>query len=195
MDFVNEGLESLAEATLFYERYTTLPLQEGVTWYDLRGFTPETVLKIKSVWNEEGNMWLEPGNPGKLDMRWEQATGNPRTFWARGIYYFGIYPKHDSAPSTDGQARVYLRVYFAGIPSRFTNTQAVLSDLPDDHVQALVDYVLYEMYAIDGETQMSLYYWNKYVTRETELARFVDGRVDGARTGSLNENIMSGYSG
>jgi len=43
---INEGLECLAESTYFYERYTTIALMPNRTWYDVRGFTPETVLRI-----------------------------------------------------------------------------------------------------------------------------------------------------
>jgi hypothetical protein len=184
MDFFNEGLESLAESTLFYERYTTVPLQDR-TWYDLRGFTPETVVRVKSIYNTDANLWLEPFNPLKLNNRWEHSTGSPQLFWTRGIYWFGTWPHYDAEPDNDAQDRLYLRVYFAGIPSRFTNTQAVLRDVPNDYWPAIYDYVLYEMSGIDGKTQASMNYYAKYMKREKSLSRFVDGRVDGARSGRI----------
>lgn len=33
---INEGLESLAESTHFYERYTTIPMAVSRHWYDLQ---------------------------------------------------------------------------------------------------------------------------------------------------------------
>jgi len=184
-DFINEGLESLAESTLFYERYTTVPIQENRTWYDLRGFTPETVVRIRSIWNQQKNIWLNPINPMKLDPRWEQRTGSPEAFFTRGIYWFAVYPKSDAALTNDISTQGYMRVFFAGIPSRFTNTQQVLRDLPEDYFVALYDYVLSEMASIDGRTPMALHYWQSYQDRENRLSKFVGHRVDGARVGSI----------
>jgi hypothetical protein len=84
-DFVNEGLENLAESTGFYERYTTIPFQAERNYFDLRGFTPETVVRVKSVYNSQGGgAWLQPVNPDLLDMNWRRATGVPQCFWTRG---------------------------------------------------------------------------------------------------------------
>ena len=184
-DFVNEGLENIAESTLFYERYTTVPLQANRTYYDLRGFTPETVVRVKSVFSTENNLWLEPFNPEKLDINWRQATGNPQIFWTRGIYWLGVYPKSASDSSADLSSASYLRVYFAGIPDRFANTQMILADLPDDMVPALEDYVLYEMAAIDHKNELAQYYWKSYLGREDRFNKFVAGRGDGARLNRL----------
>jgi hypothetical protein len=182
-DFVNEGLENIAEATLFYERYTTVPFQAYRTYYDLRGFTPETVVRIKSIYNTEGNIWLEPVNPDKLDDRWRQSTGDPRCFFTRGIYWFGIYPASASDSSANADDASYLRVYFAGLPNRFSNTQEVLRDLPDSMLPALEDYVLYEMAAIDKKKDMALHYWKSYQEREDRFKGFVNQRVGNGNLG------------
>lgn len=180
--FINDGLRELAEATLFYERYATIPLEAGRRFYDLRGFTPETVVRIKSVWSTTRNDWLKPAVVEDFDTAWEEATGDPQTFFTRGIYWLVV----DPAPtSTAG----FLRVYFAGIPGEFTHAQAVLGDLPDDFVPALEAYALYEMAAMDRKTKAALLYWKDYRAREASLTAFVDrrsvesyaGRIGGRR--------------
>ena len=183
--FINEGLECLAEATDFYERYVSIPMQPDRQWYDLRGFTPEVVVSIKSVWSSIRNDWLEPVDEGDLQFKWEDSTGDPHLFFTRGVYWLGIWPKGKSTVSGE------LRVYFAGIPNRFEIDQAVLHDLPDDHIVALEDYALHEMAFQDGESQLALRYWKSYLDRENRFSKFVDHRLDG----SINSRFSGFASG
>lgn len=173
---VNEGLETLAEETLFYERYATIPIMEAQTYYDLRGFTPEVPVEVKSIWSTVRNDWLTPLDENDLDNRWEQATGDPLAFFTRGIYWIGVYPR---PAATTG----FLRVHFAGLPSRFAHTASVLGDLPSDHLPALEDYALYEMAALDRTTKKALLQWSDYTKREKLLRDFVDRRLVHSRAG------------
>jgi len=175
--FINEGLECLAEATDFYERYVTIPIAPDRTWFDLRGFTPETVVSIKSIWSSIRNDWLQPVAEGDLQLDWEDSTGDPHLFFTRGVYWLGIWPKATST-STGG-----LRVYFAGIPNRYEMDQSVLHDLPNDHIPALEDYALHEMAFQDGEPQLAMRYYQSYLEREKKLSMFVDHRLDGSTAG------------
>lgn len=179
LTFINEGLENLAEATGFYERYVTIPLSAGRTYYDLRGFAPETVVSVTSVWNTSRTQWLEPISKLRLDTSWRSATGSPLAYWTAGIYWLGVYPFPDEDDTGS------LRVHFKGIPVRFTHTQGVLSDLPDHFYPALEDYVLYEMAAADGNSTRALVHWKAYVEREAALSSFVDKRIGASRSGAL----------
>lgn len=173
-DLVNDGLESLAEAGSWYERYTTVPEQGLRTWYDLRGFTPETISHIKSIWSTSRNDWLTPVTEDELDPDWEDATGSPQVFFTRGIYWLGVYPKLGETDTAG-----YLRIYFTGVPQRFSYTQAVLRDLPDSYIPALEDYALYEMALIDREPKKALMHWQSYTKREKSLHDFADRRMEG----------------
>lgn len=181
--FINEGLECLAEATDFYERFVTVPVQPERIWYDLRGFTPETVVSIKSVWSSVRNDWLQPVDIGDLQFQWEQSTGDPTLFFTRGVYWFGVWPPAGTSASGE------MRVYFSGIPNRYTVDQSVLHDLPNDHVPALEDYALHEMAFQDGEQQLALRYYQSYLDRENRLSKWVDHRLDGGIT-----NRFGGYT-
>lgn len=175
--FINEGLENLAEAGSWYERYTTVPEQANRTWYDLRGFTPETVVHIKSIWSTSRNDWLTPVTEDQLDPQWEDATGQPQTFFTRGIYWLGVYPRLGESDTAG-----YLRVYFAGVPQAFNYTQAVLRDLPDDYIPALEDYTMYAMSLVDREPKKAMMHWASYLKREKSLHDFTGRRMEGGGT-------------
>lgn len=190
--FINEGLETLAEATNFYERYTVIPIEANRTWYDLRGFTPETVVEVKSIWSSRRNDWLSPVGEGDLQFRWEESSGDPHLFFTRGAYWLGVWPKADTTSTG------HLRVQFSGVPNRYLVSQSVLYDLPNDHIPALEDYALHEMAFQDGEIPLGLRYWSSYLDRERKLSMFVDHRLDGAITdkfGGFRSGTMGGPSG
>lgn len=180
--FVNEGLETLAEFTGFYERYCTIPIEENRRYYDLRGFTPETVVTVTSVFSTVRNEWLYPKTPEDLGTGWEEQTGDPYCFFPRGIYWVAVHPLPTASTG-------YLRVHFSGIPSRFTHTQAVLGDLPDQFYPALEDYALYEMAALDREPKRAIDHFKSYIAREKSLAQYMDRRLvasTGGRFGRLS---------
>ena len=178
-DAINEGLDELSEQTLFYERYVTIPINPDQTYYDLRGYLPETIIGVTSVWSTVRGDWLTPIEEDDLGFKWEESTGDPQMFWLRGIYWLGVWPK-GSSTSTG-----YLRVHFAGMAPRFSTPQDVLSDLPDDLVPALEEYALYELNAQDRETERSLAHWEKYQKMEKQLGDFIDKRIVRAKHGVL----------
>ena len=180
---INEALESLAEETHFYERNCTLPIQLNRTWYDIRGFTPETPLEIRSIWSTSRDQWLTPVDETDLQFQWENSTGDPTMYFTRGIYWLGLWPKAGTATNTDG----FLRVFFAAIPSRWTHTQEVLSDLPKNYMPAVVDYSLYDLASKDREPQKAIEHFRNYLRREKELKMRMDHRIAGAQAGAIGQ--------
>ena len=174
--FANEGLECLAEASGFYERYVTIPISADRTYYDVRGFTPETIVDITSVWSSARSDWLRPGSIDELTTTWELATGDPQVFFTSGIFWLGVYPRGDSG---------YLKVHFKGIPPRYTHPQAVIGDLPDNHIPALEDYILHELTSGDRQTKRSLMHWSDYAKREKALKDFMQRRLVASSPGRL----------
>lgn len=172
---INDGLEDLSEASRFYERHISVPLGNLRSYYDLRGWMPETALGVTSVWNTSLNSWLEPTGIEKLGSRWERSTGTPLSFFMRGLFWMGVWPK----PATSGTG--YLRIYFAGYAPKFTSSQSVLRDLPDDLITCLEDYALYELSAQDGESDRALLHFADYDARSKQFAAFIDRRIVRAR--------------
>lgn len=178
-DFVNEALETLAENTGFYERYCTIPVEEYRRYYDVRGFTPETVVKVKGIWSSDRNDWLWPKSVDDLGMGWEQSTGTPHSFFTRGIHWIVVHPV--PTETTGGT----LRVHFSGVPSRLNHPQAVLGDLPDQYYPAVEDYVLYELSTTDRETKRAIAHFQDYLKREADLRHFMDRRGVSAQAKSF----------
>jgi hypothetical protein len=178
-DYVNEGLETLAESTGFYERYCTIPVEENRIYYDVRGFTNETVLNVKSVWSSAFEDFLNQTNPEELGSTWEENVGGPPVrWWTRGIYWIVIHPIPDA---TSG----FLRVKFSGIPARMTFSQYVLGDLPDRYYPALEDYVLYEMAGADKQPKRAVQHFASYLQREKSLGDLVSRRLVDSSCGAI----------
>lgn len=176
LDAINEGLDDLSEVTRFYERHVSVPLGNRRSYYDLRGWLPETALGVTSVWGSSITDWLVPISARDLQTRWEQAAGSPTHFFMRGLFWMVVWPRPDSVDVSE-----FLRVYFAGYAPHFTHPQAVLRDLQDDWVPALEDYALYELSAQDGETSRALMHWQEYTARSTQFAHDVNRRTVTAR--------------
>src|SRR5512139_3668001 len=95
---INDGIAELSEATQYYERWASLLLKEGRTYYDLRGLLSETVLSITAVQHEPGVRWLTPIHLCDIGYEeWEQTNGNPISWFTRGLWWLGIWP----CPSAD----------------------------------------------------------------------------------------------
>lgn len=175
VDAINDGLDDLSEVTRFYERHVSVPIGNLRTYYDLRGFLPETALGVTSVWSTVTETWLDPVSPLELGSRWEQAAGPSLSFFTRGLYWMAVLPKTETGTGI-------FRVYFAAHAPHFTFPQAVLMDLLDDMVPALEEYALYELAAQDGETDRALGHWGEYSSRADLFAKFVERRILTART-------------
>jgi len=173
-DAINEGLDEFSEATRFYERHVTIPVGNLRSYYDLRGLLPESAIGVSSVWNSERGDWLNPLDPAELRSRWEQSTGTPQSFFMRGLFWMGVWPRPETTVG-------FHRVYFAGHAPHFTHPQAVLMDLLDDYVPALEQYAMYEMAAQDGETTRALIHFDEVQKRSTQIKNFVERRIVAAR--------------
>lgn len=180
---VNEGLDDLSLEAGFYERHVTVPIQEGVRYYDLRGFTPEVVLSITSIYSTQRNDWLAGTTVDELDRfnpMWEQSAGSPMKYFTMGIFWMGIWPVANQ-DNLDG----YMLVYFQGLAPHFVHNQSVLDDLPDEIAPALEDYAMYEMAAQDGLPDRALMYWGQKAedgkpgTGYVEKRRLLKSRIDG----------------
>ena len=176
LDIINEGLETLAEETHFYERYTTIPFSRitNRVWFDLRGFAPETVVRVTSIYNSNRTEWLRPVSTQMLPWDWVRSVGEPQVFFTRGIYQIGTWPHSNGTAG-------FLRVHYSGLPQKHRNvTEVTLRDLPDNHLQALEYYCLYEMSMQDREPKRGLQLYQKYLEREKQLRDFIDNRKDEA---------------
>src|SRR5512139_351127 len=137
---INDGIGELSEATRYYARWVSVPLRQSHTYYDLRGLTPETVLSVTAVWHEAGVRWLSPINLSDMTFEeWEETAGNPISWFTRGLWWLGIWPKPSS------EVDEWLRVYYTAVAPTLSDDQHYPEQLPDEFVPALEEYALYEL--------------------------------------------------
>ena len=171
-DSLNEGYEEMSEATLWYERQFMLPLLSRRTYYNVRELAPDEPLGVSRCWNTVTQKWLDPDSVRALDGRirqWELNAGEPRSYFMRGHWWLGVWPK----PASDDISRV--RVYYTAIPPPMTLDTDVPGFPPEFH-WALVDYALYDTLIQDREPGTALAHYSLYLTYRDELMRYVGRR-------------------
>lgn len=178
-DAINNGLDELSEDTLFYEQFAEFNTVSGRTYYDLRGLDSDEFICVTSVWSDARQTWLNPTDEALLGREWEQQTGPPTDYFLNGLFHLGLFPQPTS--STDR-----VRVYFASLAPHFVHDQSVQMELPDDYIPALIEYALYELSIIDGESQKAVKHYKNYVAMAKELD---DKR---SKRGSTNRVVRMG---
>jgi len=179
-DAINDGLEELSEATRYFERWVSVPLQGGRCYYDLRGLTPETVLSVTSVYHDNGNRWLAPISICDMGYaEWEQTTGSPINWFTRGLWWLGLWPHTSTDPGE------FVRVYYTAVAPRMEDDGEEPRQLSEEFIPALEEYAIYELHQREGETDKALYWWGQYKTRERDLEQHMAHRVTQARTGKI----------
>jgi len=177
---INDGIGELSEATRYYERWVSVKLKQSRNYFDLRGITPEIILSVTAVWHDPGVRWLTPITLGDIGYEeWEETTGNPISWFVRGQWWLGIWPK----PSSDVDE--WLRIYYSGVAPALTEDGHIPKQLPEEFVPALEEYALYELNQREGETEKALYWWGEYKKRERALEQHMAHRVTTARTGVI----------
>ena len=176
---INEGYAEMSDASEWNELVITLPLLAGRPYYDLRTICDRPVLSVKAIWNPGTHRWLLPAKADDLDrinLRWEIVNGQPLTYFLRGLFWLGLYPK---------------------IASEVGSVQAKISVQPDPLVEdgdspgfpepfhhGLVDYAVSDLWMQDAEATKGLTHWKDYVEREQALVNSVADRV-GATAGGM----------
>jgi hypothetical protein len=149
---LNEGYAELSDQTEWYERWLSIDLLNNRPYYDLRTVVPRTVLSIRAAFNEQTNRWLTPSRVADVetyDRRWEKKIGS------------------DAGT---------VKQYYTALPDPM-----VLDDdepgFPDAFHPGLVEYAVADLWAQDAETDLALQAWRAYLSYETALQAWVDGRV------------------
>jgi hypothetical protein len=170
---LNEGYEEMADATEWYERFATLDLLSGKTYFDLRSVLSDTILAPKRIRNNQTEKWLTPTDPRELDyhtfVQWEKNTGEPQMFFTRGLWWLGFYPKQNADSGS-------VRLYYSSIPPAMSADEDEPA-FPEEFHYGPVAYAVYDLLCQDRETQKGLIWWKEYVLTEEAFRRYVIGRI------------------
>ena len=152
------------------------------TYYDLRNLlaTTEEPLVVDAVYNATTYRWLIPASAFDLDTavypRWESVTGEPDTYFVRGLWWLGIYPQLASDTGT-------FTVIAATVPARLTASDSPTFEA--DYHNALVEGALYELLCQDREVTKGLAHYDIFVTMAAEYSALRKRRTNVDRLGVI----------
>lgn len=180
---LNEAYHEISDTSEWYERNANLPLLSHRTYYDLRtAVGSDTVLSIRHGQNSNTRRWLTPADLRELDYhtfnQWEEITGEPQSFFIRGLFWLGTFPKQ---ASDDG----HIRLYFTSLPAEMTYDYDE-PGFPEEFHYGLVEYALGDLLSQEAETKKALTHYREYVVYETGLTGWVSGRQSLDRISRLN---------
>ena len=169
---VNLGLQELADSTEFYEQHLDIELLNDRAYYDLRHVIGPDFLALRPAYNEQTNRWLIPSTVRHLDAhdrRWERVTGEPQRIVLRGLWWLGLYPRVQADAGR-------IRQYYVALPPALVEDEDE-PPIPEAFQEALIDFGLADLFAIDGESAFALAAWARYLAGEADLAAWVEHRA------------------
>lgn len=175
---INDGIEELSERTEAFESFAVVPIKSGRTYYDIRNLLPDTAIKVTSVWLPDENWWLTYMPPRKFTWReWERTNGSSRNWFMRGLYFLGVFPHLNANTGV-------MHVYFKHTHPILSNTFDIIM-VPEDFVEAVEEYALYDLYCQDRETGKALMHWAGFQERAKDLRDLVERRGKRPRAGRI----------
>lgn len=183
---INDGYESISDAAEWFTSWVFWEPDEETTYFDLELLPEYSFIRVSSIYNNLTSRWLVPSSIRELDNsmrpRWENVTGPPERYFFRSPYKIGIYPKtaEDTLPAAST-----LTLYFTCLPDRLEQDGDTPKFLQELHF-GLIEYALYDLLVQDGETELALDHWNKYLEYEDALTKLVQLRTRD-RVGGLRE--------
>lgn len=182
---LNEGWQEVALHTEWYRSEFTFAMQDGITYYDLRDWSPDEIISVRAVWNETLERWLIPDGVTIIEQhfrRWEAASSQADKFFMRGNFTLGVFGK----PTVGDTNSDFLTVLATAVPPPL---------LPDDYeiphperfCEAEILYALYDLKAQEGETKLALKLWGQYVAEAERFRAWGVNTVNSAIVRGLRE--------
>lgn len=180
---MGEGYNEMSDSSEWYETYQTVNLLLNRPYYDARTIIRDQFLVLGRAYNQTTSRWLTPVLPRDLDqsdLRWERRVSEPEFVMTRGLFFIGYWP-------FKGVATGKIKQHFIGFPPPMDED----TDEPgfDERFHyGLVEYVLWDLFAQDSETDLAWKAWKQYEYYENLL--MVDrGKRNGVPRISGNQPI------
>lgn len=161
---MQEGYEEIADATEWYETYQTISILKDRPYYDARTLIRDQFLVLGKAFNVTTDRWLTAVKPGDLDLndlRWERRATEPEYVMVRGLWWIGYWP-------VKGAAVGKVKQYFIGLPPPLEDDDDEPRFEEEVHY-GLVEYVLWDLFAQDGEVDLAWAAWKEYLRYEGML--------------------------
>lgn len=168
---INEAYMEISDATEWNEKWQIVDLLVDRPYYDARTLMRDECLVLGPAFNLTTNRWLTMTTTWHLDLRdfwWESRMEEPEYVVTRGLWWVKYWPHRNSE---DGR----VKQYYIAVPDPLEDED----DEPGFHRNfhyGLVEYVLWDLFAQDGEYSLAYAAWKEYLTYEAKLSRYVEQR-------------------
>lgn len=182
---LNEGWQELALHTEWYREEFMFALQDGITYYDLRDWSPDEIIAVRAVWNETVQRWLTPSSTLNLEQnyrRWETASMQADQFFLRGNFTLGIFGK----PTVGTTSSDFITVMATAVPPPLLPDDYVIPH-PERFCECEILYALYDLKAQEGEVKIALGLWEKYLAEAERFKQWSVNAVNNAIQRGLRE--------
>lgn len=173
---INEGYEEISDAIEWNETYQTVEILKSRPYYDARSVLRSGFLVLGPAYNTTTSRWLLPSVVVEMDRgdgRWEERIAEPERILIRGLFFFGYWP-------VKGEEEGSIKQYYKALPTPLSDDD----DVPGFHStfhEALVEYALFDLFAQDGETDLSKAAWGEYLALEAAAQQYYDRRAETPR--------------
>ncbi len=168
----NDGYMEISDQSEWYEKWVDIPLYNDHAYYDLRTVVGGDLLSVKPGFDRQTNRWLIPSTVRQLDSRdrrWERVTGEPQRIFLRGLWWLGFYPRIQ----TDAGV---IKQYYTALPPVLVEDWDE-PGFPETFHDALIEFALADLWAMDGEATLADTAWAVYLQREAELIAWMGHRA------------------
>lgn len=170
------GYQELSDASEWNEVWQDIDVLDNRPYYDVRTIFGNDFLSIKPIFDRSTNRWLIASTVRMLDMndrRWEGATDRPQRVFMRGLFWLGLYPRLQ-ADDTAGQLKAFITTLPAPLVDEWDEP-----GLPDTFHFGICDFAETDLWAQDGEADLAVAAWERYLRVETALTQWVQHRGAG----------------
>lgn len=178
-DCIQDGIDEVFAFTGVGYNSAVIPFQPNLTYYDMLSICPD-YLGVYAIFNRGMNRWMLPTSLRKLDnvrIDWEASNGTPQYFVPISHRYVAIWMK----PSSLGYGNMYM-LYRSSAPTLFDNTQI---PIPEDHITALEQYCIQDMWEMQQEFTKAQEMMPEYEANLEQLRVFIRNKRDPDRQQSL----------
>jgi hypothetical protein len=169
---INNGFSEISDATEWFERFQDIDLLDRLPYYDLRTAADYPVLGIGPAFNYYTNRWLIPITSRDLDrsdLRWEERIAEPEYILVRSLWHLGYWPRKQTTTGT-------IKQYYKSMPDPLSSGSDI-PGFPEAYHYGLVQFALWELFGMDGETDLAVGAWKEYLSYEQGLRSYVEGRA------------------
>lgn len=178
-DVIQDGIDEVMAFSGAGYNSAVIPFQGNLTYYDMLTILPDYI-GVYAIFNRTMNRWMFPTSLRKLDnvrIDWEASQGTPYYFVPVSHRYVAIWMH----PAANGYGNMFI-LYRSSAPTLFDNTQI---PLPDDHIQALENFSVMEMWEMQQEFKKAGLMMPQYEYSLEQLKTYMREKQNPSRAQSL----------